>query len=621
MALVSFPGRNKPSKTCTECGREKPIEAFLDAPTNKDDKSGYCRGCHKKKRSRYIKNRTAQLEEQRKEQPEQSEVLKECTTCDTLKPKKDFGKCKKNPDGYDYECTVCMRKYKKEQRDKKKETVKKEKLPDSDRVFKVCTKHGGRLPLRLFKKSKTSLDGRTNWCKDCDNKYSRELRKKIVARIEEQRKSLPDQSEVPKTCNKCGKEKPTKDFVQNKMRLDRTGYMCKKCYCEYQAEWVTVRIALLEEVRAGLPDQSEVPKICIECGEKKLTKEFGDDKKTLDRKKGFCIVCANKKVTEFLEVPGNRERRNKRINKLRILDKGKQGKTHLNQQVLKRKQKDPLKARATQMQKTMSENARKDGIKLDPIFTVEKLKDMIEEEDYCRCCGTKYDIFYYGDSVRRTDVPSPDRINPELGYVVGNVVIICWRCNWIKNDGTADEFVRLAKWMADVYQKIEGKKPTPVAKTCTRCNVKKPVDEYGNLWSSSDGKSPCCKECLTEIIDSSNTDSPVRQRAKRIMEHTTSNSIKKKIDYDPALTLDKIHKMIEEVDRCPCCDRKIFKPIHGDNKRHYDSPSFDRFDPNVGYTEENVVVLCWRCNHLKNNATIQELWNIAAYITRYSPVP
>jgi len=450
MALVSFPGRNKPSKTCAECRREKPMEAFLDVPTNKDGKSGYCRGCHNEKRSRYIKNRTEQLEEQRKEHPDQSEVLKECATCGMKKPKKDFGKCKKNPDGYDYVCTECMRKYKKEQRDKKKEEVKKIKLPDADRVFKVCSRHGERLPLRLFKKSKISLDGRSSWCKDCDNGYSRELRKKIVARIGEQRKSLPDQSEVPKTCYECGTEKPTKDFVQDKMSLDGTSSMCKKCYQEYQKEWGAKHLQVLEQIRDKMPDQSEVPKTCITCGTTKPTKEFGSDKKTLDGKTGTCMVCNNKRIAEWLVVPENAKNRRDRINELYFTDDGKQGREHLKQKDLERKQKDPLKSRAREMRRTMIYN-------FDPIFTVEKLQEMISNTDHCPCCASKIDILYYGDGKRRTSVPSPDRVNPNLGYIDGNVVVICWRCNWIKSNGTADEFLQLVKWMTETYQKINGR--------------------------------------------------------------------------------------------------------------------------------------------------------------------
>jgi len=47
----------------------------------------------------------------------------------------------------------------------------------------------------------------------------------------------------------------------------------------------------------------------------------------------------------------------------------------------------------------------------------------------------------------RDSCPSLDRIRPELGYVKGNVAVMSYRANRIKNDATADEHRRIADWM------------------------------------------------------------------------------------------------------------------------------------------------------------------------------
>jgi hypothetical protein len=39
--------------------------------------------------------------------------------------------------------------------------------------------------------------------------------------------------------------------------------------------------------------------------------------------------------------------------------------------------------------------------------------------------------------------PSLDRIFPELGYTKGNVRVISWRANWIKNNSTIEEIEKL----------------------------------------------------------------------------------------------------------------------------------------------------------------------------------
>lgn len=45
--------------------------------------------------------------------------------------------------------------------------------------------------------------------------------------------------------------------------------------------------------------------------------------------------------------------------------------------------------------------------------------------------------------------PSLDRIDPSLGYVPGNVWIVGYRANLVKNDGTAEEHERIARAMRD----------------------------------------------------------------------------------------------------------------------------------------------------------------------------
>jgi len=63
---------------------------------------------------------------------------------------------------------------------------------------------------------------------------------------------------------------------------------------------------------------------------------------------------------------------------------------------------------------------------------------------HCPILGIELDYF----SEQRTEnTVSFDKINPTKGYVSNNVVILSWRANRIKNDGTAEEHQKIADFL------------------------------------------------------------------------------------------------------------------------------------------------------------------------------
>ena len=42
---------------------------------------------------------------------------------------------------------------------------------------------------------------------------------------------------------------------------------------------------------------------------------------------------------------------------------------------------------------------------------------------------------------------SLDRIDPQFGYLPGNVELVSQRANRLKGDGTAEEHLRIARWL------------------------------------------------------------------------------------------------------------------------------------------------------------------------------
>lgn len=91
------------------------------------------------------------------------------------------------------------------------------------------------------------------------------------------------------------------------------------------------------------------------------------------------------------------------------------------------------------------QNCRKSGIPF--LLNFEELA----WPTHCPVLGIpmEYDSF---DNRAQEGSPSFDRTDSSLGYIPGNVRIISWRANRIKNDGTAEEHRKIADYI-DSYDK------------------------------------------------------------------------------------------------------------------------------------------------------------------------
>lgn len=63
---------------------------------------------------------------------------------------------------------------------------------------------------------------------------------------------------------------------------------------------------------------------------------------------------------------------------------------------------------------------------------------------HCPILGIELEYFAEG---RQENSPSFDRLNNSRGYLEGNVRIISWRANRIKNDGTSEEHRKIADYL------------------------------------------------------------------------------------------------------------------------------------------------------------------------------
>lgn len=65
---------------------------------------------------------------------------------------------------------------------------------------------------------------------------------------------------------------------------------------------------------------------------------------------------------------------------------------------------------------------------------------------------------------------------------------------------------------------------------------------------------------------------------------------------------------------CPVLGLPI---VYGGRKQTDNSPTLERIDNAKGYIKENTILVCWRANNLKHDATLEEL---KALVKFYEPL-
>lgn len=76
-----------------------------------------------------------------------------------------------------------------------------------------------------------------------------------------------------------------------------------------------------------------------------------------------------------------------------------------------------------------------------------KILESVELPD--ECPALKIPLDYSDGKGKRTDnSPSIDKIIPEKGYVCGNIVVVSWRANRIKNDAKIEELLEIYNYFS-----------------------------------------------------------------------------------------------------------------------------------------------------------------------------
>lgn len=92
--------------------------------------------------------------------------------------------------------------------------------------------------------------------------------------------------------------------------------------------------------------------------------------------------------------------------------------------------------------------AKRAGIEFNLVF------EDITWPEYCPVLGTLLN-YTFGNGSCPPAAPSFDRIDPRKGYVTGNVIVISYRANRIKNDASVDELKLVTSFYEQLIPQME----------------------------------------------------------------------------------------------------------------------------------------------------------------------
>lgn len=207
-----------------------------------------------------------------------------------------------------------------------------------------------------------------------------------------------------KPCSKCGVSKHLSEFSNQSSMKDGKKHQCKACDALYKQQYYSQKRDHILEYQA----------------------EYDKEHPEVGRR-------ANQK---YYEVHGDDIRRKARE---RDAAAPPEVKTKARRKL---KESNPLHSLFVQTRN----RAKQSGIP----FTIEETDLYVPE--ICPVLGIplRWEV-----GRRSPNTPSIDRRVPELGYIPSNIAIISWQANRLKNDGTAEEFHKIADWMDTSVEKSE----------------------------------------------------------------------------------------------------------------------------------------------------------------------
>lgn len=186
-------------------------------------------------------------------------------------------------------------------------------------------------------------------------------------------------------------------------------------------------------------------RFCTKCKTEKELNLFIKNKQCAKGRAFICRQCQNTYSKNWKR--SNTVRLAKRRRELYCLEYGQSSKQRITERARVRAQLHPFITRARIMRNGLLQRS-KNGVLVDlKTFSVRYIVELLQKQKTCACCHNDLDIGYKFDGRAHDNSPSLDRVIPIRGYVLGNVALLCWRCNNLKRDSNPQELRMIANWI------------------------------------------------------------------------------------------------------------------------------------------------------------------------------
>lgn len=155
------------------------------------------------------------------------------------------------------------------------------------------------------------------------------------------------------------------------------------------------------------------------------------------------------------------------------------------------------------------------------------------------------------------------------------------------------------------------------SKVCSKCQKSKESTSFSPRKDRPIGLYSCCKDCKANSRSrryrERRVEDPIALWVVNARNWSKDRSKRKGIVFDLS-NESVVAALALSENRCTYCSIPFNFQRTIQTRR--DSPTLDRIVPSLGYTPQNVVVCCYRCNMIKNEATPEELRRLSDTVSR-----